>query len=370
MKAGPRCNVKRTGLASLLFAMLSPGEAKAASLNADSVKLAFGSRSSEISLGDVEAVETKVGLRWARLRLRHAAGTATVSGLSRTEAKALSDAVETARAEWWRRTLAQQLETLQSVHDRLKALGDPPKYLTADARPDLEVEARTVAGGFAARWPEALSDAPEVRMLRDILGFLEAPGDATTRANDAFVVNELARSRDLFDRIETHPLTEEQRRAVVIDERRTLVVAAAGSGKTSVIVAKTGWLVRKGYRKPSELLLLAFARDARREMEERMGKRLGTAIARDVTVRTFHGLGWRSSAKPRGNALRSPRRPRTTGRCSTCSRVSWPICSPTMTSRPRWMSGSRRGSRLTGARKSSETGASTTTTSASSTFAH
>ena len=284
-------NVKRTGLASLLFAMLSPGEAKAASLNADSVKLAFGSRSSEISLGDVEAVETKVGLRWARLRLRHAAGTATVSGLSRTGAKALSGAVETARAEWWRRTLAPRLETLQSVHDRLKALGDPPKYLTADALPDLEVEARTVAGGFAARWPEALSDAPEVRMLRDILEFLEAPSDATTRANEAFVVNELARSRDLFDRIESRPLTKEQRRAVVIDERRNLVVAAAGSGKTSVIVAKTGWLVRKGYRKPSELLLLAFARDACREMEERMGKRLGTAIARDVTVRTFHGLG-------------------------------------------------------------------------------
>ena len=116
-------NVQRTGLASLLFAMLSPGEAKAASLNADSVELAFGSRSSEISLGDVEAVETKVGLRWARLRLRHAAGTATVSGLSRTGAKALSDAVESARAEWWRRTLAPRLEMLESVHDRLIALG-------------------------------------------------------------------------------------------------------------------------------------------------------------------------------------------------------------------------------------------------------
>ncbi len=128
-------------------------------------------------------------------------------------------------------------------------------------------------------------------MLRDVLDFLEARGDAKAKANDAFVVNELVRSRELFDRIEARPLTEEQRRAVVIDEHRNLVVAAAGSGKTSVIVAKTGWLVRKGYRKPSELLLLAFARDARREMEERIDKRLGTAIARDVTVRTFHSLG-------------------------------------------------------------------------------
>ena len=128
-------------------------------------------------------------------------------------------------------------------------------------------------------------------MLRGILGFLESSGDAKAKANEAFVVNELVRSRQFLDRIEARALTEEQRRAVVIDERLNLVVAAAGSGKTSVIVAKTGWLVRKGYRKPSELLLLAFARDARAEMEARMDTRLGTAIARDVRVRTFYSLG-------------------------------------------------------------------------------
>ena len=284
-------SVKRTGLASLLFAILSPGEAKAASVNADSVELAFGSRSSEISLGDVEAVETKVGRRWARLRLHHAAGTATASGLSRAGARALSDAVETARTEWWRRTLAPQIGALRSVNERLAEFVDPPKYVDADAFGELARNAQAVVGNLVGRWPDSLSDVPEVRMLRGILEFLEAPGDAKAKANEAFVVNELARSREFFDRIEARPLTEEQRRAVVIDERRNLVVAAAGSGKTSVIVAKTGWLVRKGYRKPSELLLLAFARDARTEMEERMDTRLGTAIARDVTVRTFHSLG-------------------------------------------------------------------------------
>ncbi len=89
------------------------------------------------------------------------------------------------------------------------------------------------------------------------------------------------------------------------------MVAAAGSGKTSVIVAKTGWLVRKRYRTRSELLLLAFARDARREMEERMAKRLDAAIARDVTVRTFHGLGMAIMAdvsRPRRTGGREVRR--------------------------------------------------------------
>ena len=282
---------KRTGVGRILFAFLHPRHAKAASVNADAVRLVFGSRSADISLGDAEAVDVSGGGLYSGVHIRHRAGDAHVSGVPRMDADALADALETERCEWWRHTLARQLETLRSVHDRLTALADPPRYLTADALRDLEAEARTIAGGIAARWPEALADAPEVRMLRDILEFEQAPDDARARANEVFVVNELTRSREFFDRVEARPLTDEQRRAVVIDERRNLVVAAAGSGKTSVILAKTGWLIRKGYRKPSELLLLAFARDARKEMEERMDERLGAAIARDVTVRTFHGLG-------------------------------------------------------------------------------
>lgn len=72
-------------------------------------------------------------------------------------------------------------------------------------------------------------------MLRNIRRFLDAPADARTKINDAFVANELSRSRALFDRTESRPLTEEQRRAVVLNDRRNLVAAAADSGKTSII---------------------------------------------------------------------------------------------------------------------------------------
>ena len=288
---GFRFGVKRTGLASLLCAILRPGDAKAASVNAESVRLVVGSRSREIALRDIETVEEKTGGRWAGIRLGYATGAATVSGLSRAEANALADAVETARVDWWRGTLAPQIGMLRSVHDRLAGFADPPRYIDVDILRDLTRDAQAAAGGLVARWPDSLSDAPEIQMLRGILEFLEAPDDARSKANETFVANELVRSRALFDRIEARPLTDEQRKAVVVDERCNLVVAAAGSGKTSVIVAKAGWLVRRGYRKPSDLLLLAFARDARNEMEVRVRSRLGAATAQSVTVRTFHSLG-------------------------------------------------------------------------------
>ena len=195
------------------------------------------------------------------------------------------------RKEWWRRTLALQIGVLRSVHERLAELTDPPKYVDADTFRELKQDTQAAVGNLLGRWPDSLSDAPEIRMLRDILAFLQAPNDARSKANKAYVASELVRSRALFDRIEARPLTDEQRKAVVIDERRNLVVAAAGSGKTSVIVAKAGWLVRREHRKPSELLLLAFAKDARNEMEERVRKRLGARVAPGVSVRTFHSLG-------------------------------------------------------------------------------
>ena len=77
------------------------------------------------------------------------------------------------------------------MHERLAALADPPKYLTADTLRELEAEAKTVAGGFPTQWPRALLNAPEIRLLRDIRGFLDAPGKARAKANEAFIVNEL-----------------------------------------------------------------------------------------------------------------------------------------------------------------------------------
>ena len=289
--AGIAFNAKRTGADSILYAILHPRKAMAASVNAETVRLQFLWRSLAVPLDEVESVDLVDRYLWCGIRLRHSAGSSEVSGLPRKVASALAEAVETARIDWWRQTLSARINSIQSLHDRLAVLEKPPRYLTADALRNLASDAEAVASGSAARWPKPLWDSPEIRMLRDIRRFLDAPEDARLKANETYVAGELRRSRQLFDRIESRPLTEEQRRAVVLDDRRNLVVAAAGSGKTSVIVAKAGWLIQRRYRKASELLLLAFAGDARNEMEERIRARLGDAIADSVRVQTFHSLG-------------------------------------------------------------------------------
>lgn len=131
------------------------------------------------------------------------------------------------------------------------------------------------------RWRESISHAIDRLFKRAYAGLPER--------NQEFVQREESRFRAFFDRVEKDPLTGEQRRAAIIMEDRNLLIAAAGSGKTSAIVGKIGYILQKGVRS-SQILALAFNRDAVEEMHERFDRRLGAA-AKDVVVKTFHKCG-------------------------------------------------------------------------------
>ncbi len=282
-----------------LLATLPRGHAREASTSANTVHLVFQLgltktiplRDLERVLVDPETVNAAGGFRWHRVQLDHASGDSRVAVLSRSDANALVGEIEAARRDWWHQALSARTDALNSVQDRLEALASSSRYVDFDAFRDLKHAAQRAVSEFAGRWPKALSDVPEIRVVRNIRRILREIHSVRARANRTYVAAELVRSRKLFDRIEAHPLTQEQRKAVVIDERRNLVIAAAGSGKTSVIVAKAAWLVERGFQRPSQLLLLAFGKAASEEMEERLRTRLGTAMANGITVRTFHGLG-------------------------------------------------------------------------------
>ncbi|NKA72360.1 DNA helicase II [Ralstonia solanacearum] len=136
-----------------------------------------------------------------------------------------------------------------------------------------------------------------------------APGSRAIRQrNEAFVRQELLTHSAFFDQVEKTPLTDEQRRAAVIFEDRNLLVAAAGSGKSSTLIGKAGYAIKRGLFQPSEVVALAFNRKAAAELNERVRNRLGTALGgRRLRANTFHALGAmivRGVAKQNGKRLR------------------------------------------------------------------
>jgi len=120
---------------------------------------------------------------------------------------------------------------------------------------------------------------------------------AVQRYNDRFIAARLAEETEAFNRVERFPLTPRQRRAIVTNEDTTLVIAGAGTGKTSTIVGKVDYLLRRGLAAPDEVLVLAYNRTAAAELRERL-ERLGHGTA--LHVSTFHALGLQIVAAAQG----------------------------------------------------------------------
>lgn len=103
-----------------------------------------------------------------------------------------------------------------------------------------------------------------------------------------FVEKEKNIYKTYFDEVESHPLTNKQREACILNNDANLVLAGAGTGKTSTIVAKAGYLMESGKATPQEILILAFGRDAANEIDRRIKEKLNI---HSIKASTFHSLG-------------------------------------------------------------------------------
>lgn len=96
----------------------------------------------------------------------------------------------------------------------------------------------------------------------------------------------------LFYRLEKHPLTDKQYQACCSNALTTLVLAGAGTGKTSTLLGRIVYLWETG--KARDVLALAFAVDAAKEIQQRVEQalpRLKQEHKAAFQARTFHSLG-------------------------------------------------------------------------------
>jgi DNA helicase IV len=140
-------------------------------------------------------------------------------------------------------------------------------------------------------WHEDTGDTTPIKTLTRI----------AQAQNEAHLANKMVEAKHFFDTVEKNSLTEEQIRACICMDESVLVVAAAGSGKTSTMVAKTGYILAEGLAKPDQILLLAFNRAAADEVGERIAERLkGVPNIDKVRSNTFHAFGIDVIAKATG----------------------------------------------------------------------
>ena len=84
-------------------------------------------------------------------------------------------------------------------------------------------------------------------------------------------------------------LNERQKEAVLATEGPVLVLAGAGSGKTTVLVNRTAYMISEKHIRPWNILAITFTNKAAREMKDRIERLLGDT-AKDMWIGTFHSV--------------------------------------------------------------------------------
>ncbi|WP_313903489.1 UvrD-helicase domain-containing protein [Rhizobium laguerreae] len=209
-------------------------------------------------------------------------------GLGYPDAYAFAEEVKSAWIGFNLSALEREADRLLRVHRAVAELAKPARYPAACELAPLLSDARALETSLLSKLQPDAIGAEQAERVALVRSFTADPGTMRTSAIATFVPAELERWKDFFDTIENKPLTPEQRLSVVVDEDATLVLAGAGSGKTSVITAKAAYLVKAGIRRPDEILLLAFAKNAAEEMSERVEARSGVPLV----ARTFHAIAY------------------------------------------------------------------------------
>jgi DNA helicase IV len=240
-----------------------------------------------VASADVERVVLE--RRWWRWQLRYGATVVRLRGLSREDAAEIRVALrrlglvsELSAATAWARSVTERLQEAQGQR-RWFSTEETDGLLRA--RPEQRLGQRVRDAGCVT-----LLTPEEHAAVRLVDGDLALSIDAL---NERFVEAELEAGARFFETIETSPLTAEQARAVVTFDNRVQLLAAAGSGKTSVMVARAAYAVKRGLVPPHRILLLAFNRNAATELQERIRTRFAQAgiDATGVTASTFHRFG-------------------------------------------------------------------------------
>lgn len=189
--------------------------------------------------------------------------------------------------QWSQEMSEVSAEVLVALEQEILAFTQQDRWLK---RSELSAVKESIMRQFSAL-PLPLARITEFDNCRERWAFcqqwLEQGETAIRQRNREWTSKILSDYHEFFSTVETTPLNPSQCESVVNGEDALLVLAGAGSGKTSVLVARAGWLLKRKLAQPDQILLLAFGRQAAEEMNDRIQTRLGESA---IQARTFHAL--------------------------------------------------------------------------------
>jgi len=264
-------------------------------LNDYEIEFSSLDQDSKSSILAIKKIDQQEGLIWSRLSIKFESNpTLELTGLNKNTTDEIESFINKKKD-----FLKKIRKKIESFSDQIKKNGNWLKkaknglfWISESEKNEILENIKFCDEIFKLSFTKIPLDEEIIKSLILIEDFKKNPEGFKDSCNEIFIPKELVRFKEFFDRIESNPLTEEQRIAIVTDEDSTLVVASAGSGKTSLLVGKVSYLIKKGMANEGQILVLAFNRNAREEIIERL-----KSLKVECETHTFHSFGLKVSAK-------------------------------------------------------------------------
>ncbi|ANF33319.1 hypothetical protein A0130_06205 [Leifsonia xyli] len=273
-------------------------------IHEDTLRLALNDASEEISISGITGVTSTKGFAWSTIDIAHPRRRIRLRGIPNRQAHSLTETLNAARAALeYRRLVAAlttefdaALESLQAWNVALRAAIAETLveqgWLTTEFFASWSLRKRELALSWLLHHPVVADEILRPDHQESLAAWHQDLGLLIASANETHLREQAETNRDFFQSIEKSPLTDEQTRAVITHDNRVLVIASAGSGKTSTMVAKAGYAIKRQLTDPDKILMLAFNASAAEELQDRVRERL-TPLGLDaskVIARTFHSF--------------------------------------------------------------------------------
>ena len=287
--------------------LLAPSPPWQLSINGDQFELSVEGKLSRGSLLDLDDLAITKGLLWCRLVVTHRSGQAVVlGGLPNSRGDELRSSIEQGVSRIRRNQRTAELA--QTFQGKVAPLVQWERGVESDVQSRFK-QRGWLDHDFIGRQTKAKPQSFEAWLSDpDVKALIPVQPEGVQRAialygkrlpswfeglNTKYQAWCLDADKAFFEQIEKSPLTQEQRQAVICFDSRVLLVASAGSGKTSTMVAKAAYALKRSFFEPERILMLAFNNDAAAELRQRIKERLtpqGLPGER-VTAKTFHAFG-------------------------------------------------------------------------------
>lgn len=233
------------------------------------------------------AINVQRGVLWGSFELTSADQKYcwTVHGLPWQQCKAFANVLLDAYRSWAQGRVEKLDGLLPEMLGQIRTLTEKDAYLRESDHRDLchYLEQSLISTGLT----NELAASFRPMAFEQITPWLGDNSEWIDNANQLWLEKEKEKWASWFDTFESSPLNTSQRESILLNQDHNLVLAGAGSGKTSVLVARAGYLLSSQTAQPEQILMLAFGRKAAQEMGERMAEK----VSRQIKVATFHSLG-------------------------------------------------------------------------------